>query len=1035
VTIKPSVEVMTLNPPQWVECLSGADSVQSITLPNVGPGPRGNKPRDVDAKFVFTNKNQTMNPQIAGGPARSTKLEVKRRIRVKLTGPSMGNVLQMIHSGPAGSINAYQTVTVSGVANDVFLFTLPARAQFDSCYNAVKATITSSGGDTNSIIFYFTNRYATYTIPLVLTASCTTVTVSLTPMTPGNGQNTSAIEFRKLVLQKNGGANLLTNGDFASGSTSPWSVTTVTGATLALAVISDYEIRFNGRISNVSPAAHQLAGDLTTTVRANDFTAQTERTTVRLPLQKNKTSDQIGRQLLQLYDGGYSSNVLLDKPRRYYRTNDLTGTVTTDLGADGQNSTYTGGFSLNQPIPLAGDATAYGVKFDGSSGYISMPTINLGQTSFTLECLAYFTSLANTPVIFAAFSAAAQDQSITWQVYPDGHVNCSLFSDDVASAAGTIVINTWYHLGFVFDYPSSTIKLYVNGVLNSSGTPHGPISVSTFAWINWGANGGANWLTGTLAECAAYNVALSASDFQRHYQAAQGYYNVLRIPGKQIDPDTQVFGKALDGYTQNRTYLDQAMTDTATSGYLRWYFDLDGTARLLARVDAAQRMIPSSVAPQVPAATTATFAAQPSDGNTFTVNTTIYTYKTALTSTPNQILIGASASVTAANTAAAITGASGAGTKYSNNSSAPYGVTAQAAATVVTLTATVPGKYGNSIAVSVSNPASIVLANSTLVGGVDEFLNANPVLVAQDGQSTGLTVERDEGTLRNQIALTIHPRDQLTANQVIGYMGGPLTIPPMAKGASDTLYGANRSAQGQPSKPGQLTLTLTFRDPTTQQPCGGDNVVIPVPVTDYTVYTNIFAVPLDSSPTTSPNVWISDVNIAASQITMTFNNTLTNAVYLEGLQVRGTAIVQYNPIDKLGADNVSVNENGEALYAKDLPYASDGDQAASLASYLLGRYAWPFAEATTLIVSNKSTLNGVDLTTIRLMDVIKVSDVQTGMSNVLHLVTGITQELAPDSPDVIRSMTLELERMDDSTFWILGHPTYGQLDSTTRLFI
>src|SRR5258707_7863393 len=88
---------------------------------------------------------------------------------------------------------------------------------------------------------------------------------------------------------------------------------------------------------------------------------------------------------------------------------------------------------------------------------------------------------------------------------------------------------------------------------------------------------------------------------------------------------------------------------------------------------------------------TITLNGQPSDGDTVTVNGTVYTFKTVLTPTAGQVLIGANTAATAANLFAAMTGGLTSATNYAAGTTpvpaATITVGVPNASNVITLTA------------------------------------------------------------------------------------------------------------------------------------------------------------------------------------------------------------------------------------------------------------------------------------------------------------------------------------------------------------
>ncbi len=79
-----------------------------------------------------------------------------------------------------------------------------------------------------------------------------------------------------------------------------------------------------------------------------------------------------------------------------------------------------------------------------------------------------------------------------------------------ATTGGSINDNTWHYICCVLNIPNNSIKLYVNGLLVSSGTAGGqigPHSDSFFvSYADWA--GPAQWFNGTIDELRIYNRAI-----------------------------------------------------------------------------------------------------------------------------------------------------------------------------------------------------------------------------------------------------------------------------------------------------------------------------------------------------------------------------------------------------------------------------------------------------------------------------------------------------------------------------------------------
>lgn len=123
----------------------------------------------------------------------------------------------------------------------------------------------------------------------------------------------------------------------------------------------------------------------------------------------------------------------------------------------------------------------------------------------------------------------------------------------------------------------------------------------------------------------------------------------------------------------------------------------------------------------VKATGTLTTTNAPSDADTVTIGTTVYTFKTTLSTSPAvpyEVLIGVSETTSNANLAAAINGATGEGTTYATGTDAhPDVVAGTATAHTVPLVARVGGTAGNSIATTEAHDNGS-FANATLTGGL-----------------------------------------------------------------------------------------------------------------------------------------------------------------------------------------------------------------------------------------------------------------------------------------------------------------------------
>lgn len=158
----------------------------------------------------------------------------------------------------------------------------------------------------------------------------------------------------------------------------------------------------------------------------------------------------------------------------------------------------------------------------------------------------------------------------------------------------------------------------------------------------------------------------------------------------------------------------------------------------------------------VAATGTVTFSGVGEANDTVTVGGVTYTLVAAVTQ-PNHVLIGGSATDTAANLVAAINAGAGSGTAYGTGTVANPHVTASNAAGVVTVTAITPGTVGNSIALA-EDGTDIAVSGATLTGGTGTGL----VIGTTDVDGVDAVVNYDSGIITFREAGSVESGDDVT---------------------------------------------------------------------------------------------------------------------------------------------------------------------------------------------------------------------------------------------------------------------------------
>jgi hypothetical protein len=152
----------------------------------------------------------------------------------------------------------------------------------------------------------------------------------------------------------------------------------------------------------------------------------------------------------------------------------------------------------------------------------------------------------------------------------------------------------------------------------------------------------------------------------------------------------------------------------------------------------------NSIVPVSAAATqTLTIGTLPLDATTVTIGTIVYTFKTTLTPTAYQVLLGGSIANACENLAFAINATGDAGTDYAAGIGAHSQVTATNTATTVVITARDVGTGGNSI-VTTETLADGSWAAATMSGGrAGQSVSLTAVPVSSDSQVIARRIYRD----------------------------------------------------------------------------------------------------------------------------------------------------------------------------------------------------------------------------------------------------------------------------------------------------
>ena len=160
-------------------------------------------------------------------------------------------------------------------------------------------------------------------------------------------------------------------------------------------------------------------------------------------------------------------------------------------------------WSLSAVVATA--QTNYALSFNGTTDYVSIGAPIPNNSSYTKEIWVYQTSASGSQNLISSSNAPFWISSGTLQAGQGG--NFSLVTDPTA-----FPINRWVYLAVTYDAPSTTMKLYRDGLLISTNTTVPAYAIeNTFIGSH---QGGASLFQGSIDEIRIWNTALTSSQLK-----------------------------------------------------------------------------------------------------------------------------------------------------------------------------------------------------------------------------------------------------------------------------------------------------------------------------------------------------------------------------------------------------------------------------------------------------------------------------------------------------------------------------------------
>lgn len=298
------------------------------------------------------------------------------------------------------------------------------------------------------------------------------------------------------------------------------------------------------------------------------------------------------------------------------------------------------------------------------------------------------------------------------------------------------------------------------------------------------------------------------------------------------------------------------------------------------------------------------------------------------------------------------------------------------------------------------------------------FLQANntPDMVLEDDhniQFAALSID----DVKNRVVITYTPYAELESG-VVARAQEPIRVLTKRKKS----YQRWNPSDDVTVERGLSVVRLKYVDVETGQIAAAKDIQQPLtPGSDYRVFFSEEAPGADRSS----EGWVKfALALTGSGVEVYLTNTLNRHLWVHDLQVRGTALVKYDPITVVVEDVDSQAEYGTHELALDIPLLSDRirDYATLLGQYLMNNSKDPFLRVGLLGFNGVEQVGGVDVYGLEIGDIIQASEAQTGISGQTFLVIGMQYSFASGQ---LPQAVFYVVRLDDIPYGIYDDADYG----------
>jgi len=272
----------------------------------------------------------------------------------------------------------------------------------------------------------------------------------------------------------------------------------------------------------------------------------------------------------------YEALVKASAPVSYWPLNETSGTTALDI-VGSNNATYAGTYALNQeplrstdgqPCVLPSSATP-------EASFTGLPyNSSLNPALFTVECWVKASSISSSQYLVSLQDRSNGANRLGYALQRNNGNGGFQFTYGLPSNGnGTIMSTTTIAVGSVYHvvvtYDGATVKMYVNGALESSAAlPTYVPATATQQGFGIGSRDGNTTGPTYIQDVALYSRALSAADILTHYQGAASTSGYASWAGVNAPTGTATSDYDHDGVSNALEYVLGGTKDSNDLGKL-----------------------------------------------------------------------------------------------------------------------------------------------------------------------------------------------------------------------------------------------------------------------------------------------------------------------------------------------------------------------------------------------------------------------------------------------------------------------------------